>query len=45
MENKYDLKPDQTPYPYSWFGLDTKLGCLSVHLDEDKWHKCAVSEM
>ena len=45
MNDKYDLTPDQTPYPYSWFSIDIKLGCLSIHLDEDNWFKCEVSEM
>ena len=45
MMEKYDLQPEQTPYPFSWFSVDVKLGCLSVHLDEDNWHKCQVSEM
>ena len=45
MDNKYDLKPDQTPYPYSWFAVDIKLGCLQVHLEDDNWPKCTVSEM
>ena len=45
VEQKYDLQADQTPYPYSWFSIDIKLGCLSVHLDEDTWQKCVVSEM
>lgn len=45
MDTKYDLQPDQTPYPYSWFSSDIKLGCLSIHLDEDNWSKCTVSEM
>ena len=45
MDKKYDLQPHQTPYPFSWFSIDIKLGCLSIHLDEDNWHKCTVSEM
>lgn len=45
MDSKYDLGPDQTPYPYSWFSCDIKLGCLTIHLDEDNWHKCVVSEI
>lgn len=45
MDNKYDLKPDQTPYPYGWFAVDIKLGCLQVHLEDDNWPKCTVSEM
>jgi hypothetical protein len=45
MEDKYDLQADQTPYPYSWFSVDIKLGCLTIHLDEDTWQKCTVSEM
>ena len=45
METKYDLTPEQTPYPYTWFETDIRLGCLSIHLDDDKWHKCVVSEM
>lgn len=45
MDEKYDLNASQTPYPYSWFSVDIKLGCLTIHLDEDNWHKCQVSEM
>ena len=45
MESKYDLGQDQTPYPYSWFSVDIKLGCLTIHLDEENWHKCVVSEL
>jgi len=45
MNDKYDLSPEQTPYPYSWFSIDIKLGCLSIHLDEDNWFKCEVSNM
>jgi len=45
MDERYDLNANQTPYPYSWFSVDIKLGCLTVHLDEDNWHKCVVSEM
>lgn len=45
MESKYDLNQDQTPYPYSWFSVDIKLGCLTIHLDEENWHKCVVSEL
>ena len=45
METKHDLTPEQTPYPYSWFETDIRLGCLSIHLDDDKWRKCVVSEM
>ena len=40
MDEKYDLNASQTPYPYSWFSVDIKLGCLTIHLDEDNWHKC-----
>lgn len=29
----------------SWFSTDIKLGCLTIHLDEDNWNKCNVSEM
>jgi hypothetical protein len=45
MESRYDLQADQTPYPYSWFSIDIKLGCPTIHLDEDSWHKCQVSEL
>jgi hypothetical protein len=45
MDSRYDLQPNQTPYPYSWFAVDIKLGCLTIHLDEDNWSKCNVSEM
>ena len=45
MNDKYDLQPTQTPYPQSWFSVDVKLGCLSIHLDEDNWHKCVVSDL
>ena len=45
IDEKYDLKADQTPYPYSWFTADIKLGCLTIHLDEDNWHKGVVSEL
>mmetsp|Transcript_11822 Transcript_11822/g.19982 ORF Transcript_11822/g.19982 Transcript_11822/m.19982 type:complete len:893 (-) Transcript_11822:38-2716(-) len=45
MDTKYDIPADQTPYPPSWFSVDIKLGCLSIHLDEDNWQKCKVSEM
>lgn len=37
MESKYDLGPENTPYPYSWFSVDIKLGCLTIHLNEDNW--------
>lgn len=37
MDTRYDLQPNQTPYPFSWFSIDIKLGCLSIHLDEDNW--------
>ena len=45
LDDKYDLKPEQTPYPYSWFSVDLRLGCLTVHLDEDNWHKCVASDL
>ena len=45
IADKYDLKDDQTPFPYSWFSLDLKLGCLTIHLDEETWHKCQVSDL
>lgn len=45
MENKYDLKPGDAAIPASWFSIDIKLGCLSIHLDEDTWSKCTVSEL
>jgi len=45
MDSRYDLQPHQTPYPYSWFSIDIKLGCLTIHLDEDNWHKCTVSQI
>lgn len=46
MENKYDLKTDgNTPIPMSWFSIDIKLGCLQIHLDEENWNKCKVSEL
>lgn len=40
MDTRYDLKADQTPYPYGWFSIDIKLGCPTIHLDEDNWQKC-----
>lgn len=45
MESRHDLQPNQTPYPPSWFSVDIKIGSLSIHLDEDSWNKCNVSEM
>jgi len=45
MENKYDLKPGDAAIPASWFSIDIKLGCLSIHLDEEAWSKCTVSEL
>lgn len=45
MESKYDLGSDQTPFPHSWFTVDIKLGCLTIHMDEDNWSKCQVSEL
>ena len=45
MDSKYDLKPEDTPYPYSWFSTDIKLGALTIHLDDNNWQKCVVSEM
>lgn len=45
MDSRYDMQPNQTPYPMSWFSTDIKLGCLTIHLDEDNWNKCNVSEM
>lgn len=45
METRHDLQPNQTPFPPSWFSVDIKIGCLSIHLDDDNWNKCSVSEM
>ena len=45
MENKYDLKAGEAQIPMSWFSIDIKLGCLSIHLDEENWMKCKVSEL
>jgi hypothetical protein len=45
MDDRYDLKPGDAAIPASWFSIDIKLGCLTIHLDEDAWSKCTVSEL
>jgi len=45
IATKYDLQDNQTPFPMGWFSVDIKLGCLTLHLDEENWNKCTVSEM
>lgn len=40
LTSVYDISHSkERPLPQTWASVDIKLGSLTVHLDDDKWHK------
>ncbi len=43
--NQIDMKHSpQSPLPQTWMSLDIKLGCLTLHLEDNNWFKGLVDD-